>query len=443
MTDQARQTIGTVAWNSSVPARWRRFLILAALVAQRRPPGLCRGGGWQSAALRPLDRQWRECAHHRPSRQPGKHHLVPDGRRIAYAMFVPDDGPRLGSARSGPRARSGPSRFRSSMRSLIAPTEPAISSPATPNCSGFLPTAAPAKRPSARPTPAVPSPWTPDSRSVLFGANLSDNWQRDPNEAEIYRSRSTAARPRADRSQRSRFRSNCFAERRMIAYLSADERGLFYDAPRLRVMNADGSGSRVVPGVEEGLEAIVWAPDSSAICVTHGPGRIDAQSCAGRLDLTDRWPSQRQPRPPYSGGTSSACRRTTASRSPSATIRGLPTSASPRKRGCSASSPASIPILRGNPWGSYASCPSHLHDQRPIDAGWSFRPASTRPAATRPFLRPRRPADAYGDNFSTDVQLYAAAILSSSIPIRAARPPTARSSPTSSTRIIPATTMTI
>ena len=73
----------------------------------------------------------------------------------------------------------------------------------------------------------------------------------------------------------------------MIAYLSADERGLFYDAPRLRVMNADGGGSRVVPGVEEGLEAIVWAPDSGAIyATTHGPGRIPSRGCAGRLDLT-------------------------------------------------------------------------------------------------------------------------------------------------------------
>ena len=73
----------------------------------------------------------------------------------------------------------------------------------------------------------------------------------------------------------------------MIAYLSADERGLFYDAPRLRVMNADGGGSRVVPGVEEGLEAIVWAP-SRRYHATPWAGKNRHQDCAGRLDLPDR-----------------------------------------------------------------------------------------------------------------------------------------------------------
>jgi len=29
--------------------------------------------------------------------------------------------------------------------------------------------------------------WTPDSRAVVFSANLNKNWERDVTEAEIYR----------------------------------------------------------------------------------------------------------------------------------------------------------------------------------------------------------------------------------------------------------------
>ena len=31
------------------------------------------------------------------------------------------------------------------------------------------------------------SSWTPDGRSILFSANLSPNWEREPLESEIYR----------------------------------------------------------------------------------------------------------------------------------------------------------------------------------------------------------------------------------------------------------------
>ena len=41
---------------------------------------------------------------------PGSITWSPDGSRIAYSMFIPDDGLRLGSAPPSPRARNGPSR---------------------------------------------------------------------------------------------------------------------------------------------------------------------------------------------------------------------------------------------------------------------------------------------------------------------------------------------
>ena len=51
----------------------------------------------------------------------------PDGRRIAYSMFVPDDGAKLGKAPRQARGRQmGRPARRSSTRSPTAPTAPAI-----------------------------------------------------------------------------------------------------------------------------------------------------------------------------------------------------------------------------------------------------------------------------------------------------------------------------
>ena len=66
----------------------------------------------------------------------------PDGTRIAYLMTVPDDGPKLVRRRPSPRAPIGPSRSRSSTRSPIAPTVPAISSPGSTISSWSRPTVA-------------------------------------------------------------------------------------------------------------------------------------------------------------------------------------------------------------------------------------------------------------------------------------------------------------
>ena len=71
---------------SAAAARGRLgLLFVAALVARRNPPGLCRRGGRKSATLRPLDGKRGKRAHHRPSRQPGHDRLV--SRRPAHRLF--------------------------------------------------------------------------------------------------------------------------------------------------------------------------------------------------------------------------------------------------------------------------------------------------------------------------------------------------------------------
>ena len=339
----------------------------------------------------------------------------PDGRRIAYAMFVPDEGPRLGSAPPRPEGAKwaeplqiidavtyradGAGYFKPGYTQLFwvpadggAPTQ--LTFGAT-NAGGNI-------------------SWTPDSRSILFGANLSKNWQREPNEAEIYRISIDGGAPIALTSHKGPdFAPEASPNGRMIAYLSSDDRGLFYDAPRLTVMNLDGSGSRVIRGVEEGIEGIAWAPDSSAVYVTYpwgGKNRVTRVALGGSTRLIADGMSGSSLDRPYSGGEFSVSKSGRVAvtvgdyRRPSdvgiadgnGTVRKLT---------------ALNSDLQSKSLGQIRKLPvASSYDQRPIDA-WMILPPGFDPAKRYPLILEIHggPQAAYGDNFSTDAQLYAAA----------------------------------
>jgi dipeptidyl aminopeptidase/acylaminoacyl peptidase len=330
-------------------------------------------------------------------------------------MFVPDDGPRLGSAPPRPEGAKwaeplqiidavtyradGAGYFKPGFNQLF--WVPADGGAATQLTFGAT-------------NAGGPISWTADGRSVLFAANLSKNWQREPNEAEIYRVSIDGGPPVALTSRKGPdFAPIASPNGQMIAYLSADERGLYYNAPRLRVMNADGSGDRRVPGVDEGLESIAWAPDSSAIYATYpqaGKNRVTRIALNGSTRLVADGLSGNSLDRPYSGGEFSVSRGNRVA----VTVG-------------DSSRPSNIGIAEAN--GSIRRLTNlnadlqskslgqirrllvtSSYDQRPIDA-WLVTPPGFDPAKRYPMILEIHggPQTAYGDNFSTDVQLYAAA----------------------------------
>jgi dipeptidyl aminopeptidase/acylaminoacyl peptidase len=339
----------------------------------------------------------------------------PDGRRIAYAMFVPDDGPRLGSAPPRPEG----AKWAEPLQIIDAVTyradgagyfKPGFNQLFWVPADGGAPTQFTFGATNA----GGPISWTADGRSVLFGANLSKNWQRDLNEAEIYRVSIDGGAPAQLTNRKGPdFAPTVSPNGRLIAYLSADERGLYYNAPRLRVMNADGSGDRRVPGVDEGLESIVWAPDSSALYATYpqaGKNRVTRIALNGSTRLVADGLSGGGLDRPYSGGEFSVSRGNRVA----VTVG-------------NASRPADIGIAEANgsirrltnlnadlqskALGQVRKLPvTSSYDQRPIDA-WLVTPPGFDPAKRYPMILEIHggPQTAYGDNFSTDVQLYAAA----------------------------------
>ncbi|MEO7602376.1 MAG: S9 family peptidase [Sphingomicrobium sp.] len=339
----------------------------------------------------------------------------PDGRRIAYAMFVPDDGPRLGSAPPRPDG----AKWAEPLQIISAVTyradgagyfKPGYNQLFWVPADGGSPTQLTFGATNA----GGPISWAPDSRSVLFAANLSQNWQREPNEAEIYRVSIDGGVPAPMTSRKGPdFAPLASPNGRMIAYLSSDERGLYYNAARLRVMNVDGSGDRLIAGVDEGLEGIIWAPDSSALYATYpwgGKNRVTRIGLNGSTRLIAEGMSGSSLDRPYSGGEFSVSRNNRVA----VTVG-------------DSSRPSDIGIAEGNgavrqlthlnagleakAMGRIRKLPvTSSFDQRPIDA-WMILPPDFDPAKRYPLILEIHggPQTAYGDNFSTDDQLYAAA----------------------------------
>src|SRR3954468_223864 len=112
----------------------------------------------------------------------------PDGRRIGYSMFVPDDGPKLGSAPDKPDG----AKWAEPLQIIDAVTYRA-------DGAGYFKPGyvqifwvpaeggAPTQLTFGATNAGGQISWTPDSRAVLFSTNLSKNWEHNLNEAEIYR----------------------------------------------------------------------------------------------------------------------------------------------------------------------------------------------------------------------------------------------------------------
>lgn len=91
--------------------------------------------------------------------------------------------------------------------------------------------------------------WTPDGRTILYSANRNKDWELEPLRSDIYAldvasGEITALTDRVGPDQNPQVSP----DGRMIAYLGFDDVGNAYDQSGLYVMNADGSGKRLIKG---------------------------------------------------------------------------------------------------------------------------------------------------------------------------------------------------
>lgn len=346
---------------------------------------------------------------------PGGLAWSPDGRRIAYSMLVPDDAPKIGSAPAKPEGAKWADplqvidrvTYRFDAAGYLKPGYRQIfwvpADGGAPTQLTFGPTNA-----------GGDISWAPDSRSILFSANLSPNWQREPLQSEIYRIGIEGGAPVALTSRDGPDNSPAVSpDGRSIAWVGFDDKHLGYQNRRLSVMTIDGSNKRVLTAsLDRSVSSPVWAGDSRSIYVQvedRGINKVERVGLDGSIREIASGMGFGELDRPYAGGDFSVSKSGVVaftSGDPSHLNQvAIASGSSPRRLTHLSSS-----LLDSKVLGQVQKLPvSSQYDRRPIDA-WMVTPPDFDPAKKYPMILEIHggPYAAYGPQFSSDDQLYAA-----------------------------------
>jgi dipeptidyl aminopeptidase/acylaminoacyl peptidase len=347
---------------------------------------------------------------------PGAIAWSPDGRRIAYSMFVPDDGPKLGKAPDKPEG----AKWADPLEIIDAVTYRA-------DGAGYLKPGyeqifwvpadggAPTQLTFGATNAGGPVSWTPDSRSILFSANLSKNWEREPVNSEVYRIGIDGGAPVALTDRQGPDASPVVSpDGRRIAYVGFDDRQLGYQNTRLYVMNIDGSGEQVLTSsLDRSVGGPQWSADSRSVYVAvedQGTNKVERVGLDGSIRTVATGLTGSEIDRPYAGGDFSVARNGAVAVTVGDALHpsdiGIASGSGVRKLTSLNSS-----LLGSKAMAEVRKIPvTSSFDQRPIDA-WMVTPPDFDPAKKYPLVLEIHggPFAAYGPNFSTDDQLYAAA----------------------------------
>jgi dipeptidyl aminopeptidase/acylaminoacyl peptidase len=192
----------------------------------------------------------------------------PDGRRIAFNMLVPYPVPSLATLPTSPEGADWADppimedRFKSRQDGVgyldfghdhlfVVPAE------------GGTPTQITSGDYQHSSTPS----WTPDGQSLVFSSNRNPDAVYDFRNSELYAvslvdRRITALTDRAGPDASPAISP----DGRHIAYVGYDDRVRTYQVRRLYVMDRDGSGKRAVTAeLDRSVASPIWAPDGSGI----------------------------------------------------------------------------------------------------------------------------------------------------------------------------------
>lgn len=371
----------------------------------------------------------------------------PDGRRIAYSMFVPDEPMRLGKAPDKPEG----AKWADPLQVIDAVTyrtdEGGYAKPGYQQIF-WVPAdgGAPTQLTFGTTNAGALVSWTPDGRSVLFSANLNKDWERNVNEAEIYRVSIDGGTPVALTSRKGPDAQPAVSpDGRLIAYVGYDDVGHANQDTKLYVMKLDGSAKRVVtPNFDRAVVNPVWSADGRSVYVQydeHGSNRVARVGLDGSVrDVATGLTGGGLDRP-YSGGEFSVSRNgvvafTTGDNLHPSDV-GVTTGGTVRK----------LTHLNQQLQEKALGQPQKLavtssYDRRPIDA-WMVTPPDFDPVKKYPLILeihggPGRPMARASRPTTSSTPLQAT---SSSMRTRAVPLPTAKLSPTRSSRIIRATIM--
>ena len=340
----------------------------------------------------------------------------PDGRQLAYAMFVPDEGARLGTPLPRPEGAS----WADPLQVITAVTYRY-------DGQGYLRAGydqlflvsseggAPRQLSYGPYNNGGPLSWTRDGRTILFSGNRSENWEREALNTEIYALDVASNRISALTSRDGPDAEPAVSpDGRLIAFTGFDDQRRSYENAILYVMNADGSNRRALTAaLDRSVGGPIWAADGRSVYVQYddrGETKVARVGLDGAVRTVAEGLGGADFDRPYTGGSFSVARDGAIALS-----------------GGSATRPPDVVLVRGAARRQLTRLNADLldgktlgevrriaiassADQRPIDAWITLPPTYTQGQRVPLILEIHGgPFAAYGPHFSTDDQLYAAA----------------------------------
>lgn len=257
--------------------------------------------------------------------------------------------------------------------------------------------------------------WTPDGAAIVFSSNRDKDWEHDPLASKIWSLNLASGALTALTSQHGPSNAPAVSpDGRQIAWVGFEDKVLGYQNAQLWLMNRDGSGLKsLTPGFDRSLQRPRWAGDGKSIFVAygdHGATKIARVSLDGRVETVAENLGGSEPDRPYNGGSFTV----SASGAAAFTMGGV-------------DHPSDVGLARGGQVRRLTNLNAGLFegktlarveplavvssvDKRPIDA-WIITPPGFDPARKYPLILEIHggPFAAYGPNFASELQLYAAA----------------------------------
>jgi acylaminoacyl-peptidase len=259
--------------------------------------------------------------------------------------------------------------------------------------------------------------WTPDGRALIFSANRHPDWEYDPRNTEIYEISVGDRTIKALTDRKGPDTSPAISkDGKRIAYVGFDERYQGYQVRKLYVMNRDGGEKKpVTEDFDRSVASPAWAEDGSGVFFQYsdkGNGKIGFVSLDGKVETVANDVGGTSVGRPYAGGSFSVAGN--AGFAFTETRPDYPADVAVGSRGGSGARRVTAlneDILEHKDLGQVEEIwYESSYDGRKVQ-GWIVKPPGFNPEEKYPLILEIHggPFANYGDRFSAEVQLYAAA----------------------------------